>query len=155
MEGTLKTKDISDQLGVNPTTIQRWTKYFSIECKQNELGHHVYTKDQERLFMFINQQLKSGKKMRDIDLKRIEILNQPLPKQNPAVSTPDYEQKLHEMMTHVKEIEATLAQKADEVVWPELLQPERSMEGWQRGHDAWPSRTPDELDQPSNARLYR
>ncbi|TSB46959.1 chromosome-anchoring protein RacA [Alkalicoccobacillus porphyridii] len=121
MDGTLKTKDISDQLGVNPTTVQRWTKYFDIECRQNELGHHVYSKEQARLFMFISQQLKSGKKMKEIELSQLEKLNQPLPKQTPAISTNEYEQKLHEMMDHLKEIDVKLAQKADEVVSYQLL----------------------------------
>lgn len=123
MEAILKTKDISDQLGVNPTTVQRWTKYFNISCSQNELGHHVYNKDQEKLFLYINQELKNGKKMREIDLTHLQASNQtkPQPRPSTSVATSDYEYKLKEMMNHVQEIEVKLAQKADEVVSYQLL----------------------------------
>ncbi|WP_082407126.1 MerR family transcriptional regulator [Bacillus sp. JCM 19041] len=35
----LKTKEVSKAIGVNPTTIQRWTKFFEIKCEVNEQGH--------------------------------------------------------------------------------------------------------------------
>ncbi|MFK3936327.1 chromosome-anchoring protein RacA [Alkalihalobacillus sp. NPDC078783] len=123
MDGYIKTKDISERLGVNPTTVQRWTKFFNIPCEQNELGHYFYTEEQIVMLGQINQELKAGKKMKDIQIDVRQVKNdselQRLVK--PAVPSAEYERKLQEMMTHIQEIEQKLTQKADEVVSYQLL----------------------------------
>ncbi|MCM2674381.1 chromosome-anchoring protein RacA [Alkalicoccobacillus plakortidis] len=128
MDGSIKTKDISLKIGVNPTTVQRWTKYFNIRCEQNELGHYFYTEEQVKTLLFINQQLKSGKKMKEIQLDQGYTKKQATPQTSPSVSSAEYQEKLHEMMTHIQEIDAKLSQKADEVVSYQLLKHRSEMD---------------------------
>ncbi|MDQ0205968.1 chromosome-anchoring protein RacA [Alkalicoccobacillus murimartini] len=128
MDGAIKTKDISQRLGVNPTTVQRWTKYFNIKCEQNELGHYFYTDEQVLLLVSINQQLKSGKKMKEIQLDMQPNSEQEIVSKTPSVSSADYEKKLQQMMNQLQEIEAKLAQKADEVVSYQLLKHRSEMD---------------------------
>lgn len=123
MDGYMKTKDISERLGVNPTTVQRWTKFFNIPCEQNELGHYFYTEEQVSVLSEINQKLKAGNKMKDIEIDvaepKTELERQP--QMNRSVPSAEYEEKLQEMMSHIQEIEYKLTQKADEVVSYQLL----------------------------------
>ncbi|WYP28309.1 chromosome-anchoring protein RacA [Alkalihalobacillus sp. FSL W8-0930] len=123
MDGYIKTKDISERLGVNPTTVQRWTKFFNIPCEQNELGHYFYTEEQVLVLSEINQELKAGKKMKDIqiDVGQLMATQEPSRSVKQAVPSAEYEEKLQEMMTHIQDIEQKLTQKADEVVSYQLL----------------------------------
>lgn len=123
MDGYIKTKDISERLGVNPTTVQRWTKFFNIPCEQNELGHYFYTEEQVSVLSGINQELKAGKKMKDIqiDVSQLKSDSESHCPVKRAVPSAEYEEKLQEMMTHIQDIEQKLTQKADEVVSYQLL----------------------------------
>lgn len=123
MDGYIKTKDISERLGVNPTTVQRWTKFFNIPCEQNELGHYFYTEEQVLVLSEINQELKAGKKMKDIQIDVGQLKAGPESHRSvkQAVPSAEYEEKLQDMMTHIHEIEQKLTQKADEVVSYQLL----------------------------------
>ncbi|MEK4564910.1 chromosome-anchoring protein RacA [Alkalihalobacillus sp. FSL R5-0424] len=123
MDEFIKTKDISERLGVNPTTVQRWTKFFNIPCEQNELGHYFYTEEQVLVLSEINQELKAGKKMKDIQIDVGQLMATPEPSRSvkQAVPSAEYEEKLQEMMTHIQDIEQKLTQKADEVVSYQLL----------------------------------
>ncbi len=58
METIHKTKEVADLLNVNPTTVQRWIKYFNIECETNEHGHYLLTESHLTLLTSIQAQLK-------------------------------------------------------------------------------------------------
>ncbi|WP_100372749.1 chromosome-anchoring protein RacA [Bacillus sp. FJAT-45037] len=124
MEMTMKTKEVSDQLGVNPTTIQRWMKFFGIRCETNEHGHYFFSIEQVDVLKAIQQQLQEGKKMREVDLSdHANFLS--LPSQTTEkvgrVQTVVYEEKLDQVMKRVSDLEFQLSQKADEVVSYQLL----------------------------------
>ncbi|WZY01478.1 chromosome-anchoring protein RacA [Bacillus sp. FSL W7-1360] len=115
----LKTKDISDRLDVNPTTVQRWTKFFGIEHKTNEHGHYVYKEQQIATFAYIQKQLQEGKKMKDIafngQTKRRTAVR------IPSVPKEQYEAKLEKVLVQVNDLEEKLSTKADDIVSYQLL----------------------------------
>lgn len=111
----MKTKEMSEAIGVNPTTIQRWTKYFKIDCDVTEQGHFLYTEKHLQLFKKIKRELDEGKRMRDINL------NERQGQGEPSVPTKQYEAKLEKMLVQVDALEEKLATKADDVVSYQLL----------------------------------
>ncbi|MCM3488348.1 chromosome-anchoring protein RacA [Alkalihalophilus marmarensis] len=130
MEMTMKTKEVSEQLGVNPTTIQRWMKFFNIHCETNEHGHYFFTDEQLVVLKTIQAQLQEGKKMKEVDLSEYSTLISKSPstdtkiqKQTKAVNVHAgvYEEKLENVLKRVEDLEAELSKKADEVVSYQLL----------------------------------
>ncbi|GAF14405.1 hypothetical protein JCM19046_4873 [Bacillus sp. JCM 19046] len=107
----LKTKEISEEIGVNPTTIQRWTKYFKISCDVNEQGHFLYKEEHIKLFKHIQRQLQEGKRLKEVTLT----------KKASTVPTVQYEAKLEKVFVQVHALEEKLATKADDVVSYQLL----------------------------------
>lgn len=107
----LKTKEMSVAIGVNPTTIQRWTKYFKITCDVNEQGHFLYHEAHIKLFKHIQQQLQAGKRLKDVTLT----------KKASTVPNVQYEAKLEKVFVQVNDLEEKLATKADDVVSYQLL----------------------------------
>ncbi|GAF23930.1 MULTISPECIES: chromosome-anchoring protein RacA [Shouchella] len=112
-----KTKEVSMELGVNPTTIQRWTKFFKISCDVNEQGHFLYTDEHLPLFRAIQEQLRAGKKLKDISLDS----KQEKEKRIPSVPKKQYDAKLEQMYQQVHVLEQRLETKADDVVSYQLL----------------------------------
>ncbi|BAB05425.1 chromosome-anchoring protein RacA [Halalkalibacterium halodurans] len=115
-----KTKEVSEQLGVNPTTVQRWVKFFGIQCETNEHGHLLFEKEHLTVLKAIQNQLKSGKKMRDVVIEENEQLIQK-PETQPMVATEQYEQRTKQFMEKIAELEKQLSQKADDVVSYQIL----------------------------------
>ncbi len=110
-----KTKEMSVELGVNPTTIQRWTKFFKISCEVNEQGHFLYTDEHVPLFKKIQDQLKEGKKLKDVTIEQKQA------KAVPSVPKKQYDAKLEQMYHQVSVLEQKLNTKADDVVSYQLL----------------------------------
>ncbi|WP_332693204.1 chromosome-anchoring protein RacA [Halalkalibacter lacteus] len=121
MEMTMKTKEVSEQLGVNPTTVQRWAKYFGLVCETNEHGHYLFTPEHVLVMREVQEQLQQGKRMRDIQLTGLEPNLQPERKSETMIQSAVYEEKLEEVMNRVKELDQKLSQKADDVVSYQLL----------------------------------
>ncbi len=115
MQGVLKTREVSEQLGVNPTTVQRWVKYFNIHCDINEQGHYLFSMPQVEVLREIKGQLNMGKKLKEINLGQPEEKQQ-VKKNTEMVQTQQYERKLEQMMSRIDILENKLNQKADEVV---------------------------------------
>lgn len=109
----LKTKEVSKAIGVNPTTIQRWTKFFAIKCEVNEQGHFLYGQHHLIQFEDIHNQLKQGKKLKEVSF--------PKKTQLAAVPRKQYEAKMEQVFVQVNELEAKLDSKADDVVSYQLL----------------------------------
>jgi chromosome-anchoring protein RacA len=119
MEMSMKTKEVSEQLGVNPTTVQRWAKYFGLICETNEHGHYLFTPEHVKVMREVQEQLQQGKRMKDIQVTGIEP-NQ-VKKQNQTIQAAVYEEKLEEVMKRVQDLDQKLSKKADEVVSYQLL----------------------------------
>ncbi|WP_368504457.1 chromosome-anchoring protein RacA [Alkalihalophilus sp. As8PL] len=124
MEMTMKTKEVSEQLGVNPTTIQRWMKFFDIGCDTNEHGHYFFSDEHVVVLKSIQEQLQEGKKMKEVDLSQFSSLVHKRPHSSvkkEKVSAAAYDEKLDQVMRRVEDLEMQLSQKADEVVSYQLL----------------------------------
>lgn len=125
MEHILKTGVVSEQLSVNPTTVQRWIKYFNIQCDTNDHGHYLIAPKQLELLQKIKQQLNQGltmKEIREIDEtvhSKRSINNNKKEKMLPVHV---FEEKLEQLMIHIEQLERKLAVKADEVVGYQVLQ---------------------------------
>ncbi|MFC0559931.1 chromosome-anchoring protein RacA [Halalkalibacter alkalisediminis] len=125
MKTALKTKEVSEVLGVNPTTVQRWAKYFGLVCETNEHGHFLFTQEHVETMREVQIQLQQGKKMKEIQLGM--GLNQ-MEKNELNIKTATYEEKLEEVITRVGELDRKLSQKADEVVSYQLLKHRSELE---------------------------
>ncbi|KGA99096.1 chromosome-anchoring protein racA [Alkalihalobacillus alcalophilus ATCC 27647 = CGMCC 1.3604] len=120
MSKLFKTKEVSEELSVNPTTVQRWVKYFALPCETNEHGHYFFTAEQVELLQSIKSQLNNGKKLRDVEIQ-IEGAMIATKTDKPRIATDEYEQKLEQVLERVMDLEQRLSQKADEVVSYQLL----------------------------------
>ncbi|WP_216829202.1 chromosome-anchoring protein RacA [Alkalihalobacterium elongatum] len=127
MENALKTKEVSDLLGVNPTTVQRWVKYFNIHCQMNEHGHYLFQTPQVETLREIKGQLSEGKKMKDVMVSNNSVISNS-ETQEDMMPTFKYEQKLEMMMARIEELEEKLASKADDVVTYQLLNHRKEIE---------------------------
>jgi len=119
MEMTMKTKEVSEILGVNPTTVQRWAKYFDLVCETNENGHYLFTEEHVDIMRGVQRQLQQGKRMKDITINGME--SPKTTERSTKIETALYEGKLEEVMNRVQELDHRLSQKADEVVSYQLL----------------------------------
>lgn len=118
MEQAYKTKEVSELLGVNPTTVQRWVKYFNLHCQMNEQGHYVFLAPHVEVLKDIHSQLKAGKKMKEITIQKPEIVGN---QKTDMVPRHVYLHKFEDMMEKIEAVESKLSQKADDVVSYQLL----------------------------------
>ncbi|MCT8138938.1 chromosome-anchoring protein RacA [Anaerobacillus sp. CMMVII] len=121
MEKILKTKEVSEELGVNPTTVQRWIKYFDIPCKTNELGHYLIAEQELNTLQNIKERLNRGFTMKEIREKNdpVQVVKE---KKEKMIATNILEDKLEQLMIHIEQLERKLSVKADEVVEYQVLQ---------------------------------
>lgn len=124
MEHILKTGVVAEQLNVNPTTVQRWIKYFNIHCETNDHGHYLIAPKQFEILQKIKKQLSEGltmKEIREIDepVQRNQSVNNN--KKEKMLPVHVFEEKLEQLMIHIEQLERKLAVKADEVVGYQVL----------------------------------
>lgn len=123
MEKQYKTRTASEILGVNPTTVQRWIKYFNIPCETNEQGHYLIVEKQLELLRGIKEKLNNGMTMKEIYEKEFEGYPENLVKLNKAmIPAENVEERLEQLMIHIEQLERKLSVKADEVVEYQVLQ---------------------------------
>ncbi|WP_270179013.1 MerR family transcriptional regulator [Alkalihalobacillus sp. CinArs1] len=116
----LKTKQVSDQLGVNPTTVQRWVKYFDLECDKNELGHFLFSEETIEKLKHIQEELRSGQSMEGIKMTDTgDGVKKSAPK---MVSQEKFEQRLDRFSVRLEQLERQLEEKANEVITVQVLQ---------------------------------
>lgn len=72
----MKTKTVSEELGVNPTTVQRWVRHFNIQCDKNEHGHYLFRQEDIDQLKEIKTQLDNGLLMSDIQIQTIQTTEQ-------------------------------------------------------------------------------
>lgn len=113
----VKTKTVSDQLDVNPSTIQRWVKHFELPCHKNNHGHLLFNEQDIEKLKQIKVQLNNGLSMEDV-----ELYNKQDKSRETGISMSDYEKKLESMVSRMNGVEETLTKKADEVVSIQLYQ---------------------------------
>ncbi len=114
----LKTKQVSDELGVNPTTVQRWVKYFDLSCEKNELGHFLFTSETLEELKGIKNDLRRGYSMEKIKSKGSSTKATP----EKIVSQQLFEQKLDRFSLRLEQLERQLEEKANEVITVQVLQ---------------------------------
>ncbi|WP_171051700.1 MerR family transcriptional regulator [Alteribacter natronophilus] len=126
MGTAFKTKMVADQLGVNPTTVQRWIKYFDLKCETNELGHFVLPEETCHFLKQIHVQLSEGKKLKDVRFTPVTEGNGEEPvfsgQENQVVSSRVFDERFGQILLHVDQLEKKLSEKADEVVEYQMLQ---------------------------------
>lgn len=125
MEGILKTRVVSEQLSVNPTTVQRWIKYFNIQCETNEHGHYLIAPQQLESLQKIKKQLNQGLTMKEIrEIDETVQRNRSVANNKKEMMLPVhvFEEKFEQLMIHIEQLERKLAGKADEVVGYQVLQ---------------------------------
>lgn len=124
MEQAYKTKEVSALLGVNPTTVQRWVKYFNLHCQINEHGHYIFLAPHVELLKEIHSQLREGKKLKDIKISssHSDLVNVVADREKKdMVPRHVYFHKIDDMMERIEQLESKLSQKADDVVSYQLL----------------------------------
>ncbi|WLR60238.1 MerR family transcriptional regulator [Guptibacillus hwajinpoensis] len=118
----LKTKQVSDELGVNPTTVQRWVKYFDLPCEKNELGHFLFSNETLEELKSIKNDLRRGYSMEKI--KSAGKNNSKV-----AMVTPErFEQRLDRFSVRLEQLERQLDEKANEVITVQVLQHRSELE---------------------------
>lgn len=121
METTMKTKDVSRILGVDPTTVQRWVKHFKIKALTNEQGHYVFKEEDVKVLKEIKQQLNAGKRMKDVRLYGSRFEHVEKRSENEQVPVWKHYEKIDSLFERVLMLENKLEGKADGVVTYQLL----------------------------------
>ncbi|WP_142675769.1 MerR family transcriptional regulator [Bacillus taeanensis] len=119
MEMILKTKQVSEELGVNPSTIQRWVKFFNLPCQRNEHGHYLFNEKHIEELRKIKDQLSEGLAMTDV---QIDIPKKEAVKTKEFTLNNEIEKRLDKLIMRIDNMERRLETKADEVVSAQLLQ---------------------------------
>jgi chromosome-anchoring protein RacA len=116
MEMVLKTKTVSEELGVNPTTVQRWVRHFNIQCDKNEHGHYLFKQDDIEQLREIKAQLDNGLLMSDIQIQSFQTSEK-------SVELPThFEEKFERLNAAIEALEKKIEEKADAVVSYQMLQ---------------------------------
>ncbi|ANX12657.1 chromosome-anchoring protein RacA [Fictibacillus halophilus] len=116
MEMVLKTKTVSEELGVNPTTVQRWVRHFNIQCDKNEHGHYLFKQEDIEQLREIKAQLDNGLLMSDIQIQSFQTSEK-------SVELPtQFEEKFDRLNAAIKALEKKVEEKADAVVSYQMLQ---------------------------------
>ncbi|PYZ94553.1 hypothetical protein CR194_03195 [Salipaludibacillus keqinensis] len=115
-----KTKDIADELRVNPSTVQRWIKYFQLPYEVNKHGHFELTEETYQKLHHIHSETKEGKKMRHISLSEATSSINIRPKEK-MVPAQRLDERIEKLIIQVEQLDRNLHTKADEVVEYQVL----------------------------------
>lgn len=112
----LKTKTVSEELGVNPTTVQRWVRHFNIQCDKNEHGHYLFKQEDIEQLREIKAQLDNGLLMSDIQIQSFQT------SEKSAELPSQFEEKFDRLNAAIRALEKKVEEKADAVVSYQMLQ---------------------------------
>ncbi|RLQ93797.1 MerR family transcriptional regulator [Falsibacillus albus] len=117
----MNTGQVAKQLGVSPSTVQRWVKQLELDMERNELGHFWFTDEDLEIFKDIHQQLHSGIGIQDVKVpgKKARV---------GKVKSSDPKSIDDKLLERIEELEKRLDQKADAVVSYQLLTHRREIE---------------------------
>jgi chromosome-anchoring protein RacA len=121
----LKTKDAAEALGVSQTTIKRWVFNFSHTFQKDRFGHYIFTEQDISRLHYIKSRVELGDSIDQITLPS------DIPAE-PAKNDKDGDDDTAEMISRIRQIERSLAQKADEVVSMQILQHRKELEELRR-----------------------
>ncbi|MBM4762777.1 MerR family transcriptional regulator [Bacillus sp. B15-48] len=116
----MNTNAVAKLLGVSPSTIQRWVKHANLNMNRNELGHFIFRDEDIEVMKKIQEQINNGVLLQDIAAAAKKQRQATIKKE----IQPDYEKLLNKM----KDLEAQIERKADEIVSYQLLQHRREIE---------------------------
>ncbi|WLD91784.1 MerR family transcriptional regulator [Alkalihalobacillus sp. AL-G] len=125
MGSLVKTKAVSKKLGVNPTTIQRWVKYFEIPCPKNEHGHYLFREEDIQVLSTIQKQLQQGLQMSDIKIQE-RTTNESIQLSKSGISEMD--ERFKKLHSQLDILEKKVSQKADEVLSYQVLQHRKDLD---------------------------
>ncbi|CAH1217384.1 Chromosome-anchoring protein RacA [Paenibacillus plantiphilus] len=143
--GVLKTKDTAVALGVSPTTVKRWVLHFSHCFQKDRLGHYVFSEQDIRRLQHIKSRIEQGSTLEQIELPSLDVagaegdgtvdnviemagnamiehVRNEINELNEAHARDNTGEESAELMSQIRQIEYTLAHKADEVVSMQVLQ---------------------------------
>jgi chromosome-anchoring protein RacA len=123
MEMVLKTKTVSEELGVNPTTVQRWVRHFDIQCDKNDHGHYLFKQENIRQLKEIKAQLDQGLLMNDIQIRTFNYEDE-----MPIAISVDFDEKFNRLDDAISALEKKIEEKADAVVSYQMLQHAQEIE---------------------------
>ncbi|WP_062235458.1 MerR family transcriptional regulator [Fictibacillus sp. FJAT-27399] len=116
MEMVFKTKTVSEELGVNPTTIQRWVKHFNLTCQKNDHGHYLFSEQDIEDLREIKKQLDAGLLMNDIQIAA-QVKSPVVP-----VKAERFNERFESLMAQIEKLEKKIEEKADDVLSYQVLQ---------------------------------
>ncbi|MFA8438037.1 MerR family transcriptional regulator [Pueribacillus sp. YX66] len=128
MRTVFKTKEVSQELGVNPTTVQRWVKYFKLPCEKNEHGHYLFNDTNILQLKEIKQQLNLGLPMSQVKVTHLNEYDFTGAEDMTHNKINDVLKKFNAMTTRLENVEYQLGEKATNVVNIQLLQHRRELE---------------------------
>lgn len=111
VENVVKTKQVSEMVGVDQKTIRKWTKEFDIPFERNQLGHYVFTKEAVRALADI----KNKKRISESKGQAFQMVKG----EDQKV---DFGQKLSLILRRLDYLEEKLSRTADEVVSYQVLE---------------------------------
>lgn len=130
MKTRLKTKEVSQLLEVNPTTVQRWIKFFKLPCEKNEHGHYLFDDTNILQLKEIKSQLNLGLPMTQVKVTHLNNNDSKTHQdgKNSTHSQEDVLNKIDNITKRIEEVEYKLQEKATNVVNIQLLQHRRELE---------------------------
>lgn len=102
VDAVVKTKEVSDIIGVGSKTVRKWVKQYNIPFSKNEQGHYVYNEEALDLIKQIKKEADS--------------------KSASFVSNSEIFSKLDRITERLDSIEYQLSCKANEIVHTQVLQ---------------------------------
>lgn len=115
----MKTKDVSEFLGISQTNIKRWASHYPHYFNKNQLGHYVFTEQEVNMLLYIKNEVSQGHALPQIPLPVIPVS---LPLHEPSISNKPYvDQPMDEVLSRIREVERSLQNKADDVVSTQVL----------------------------------
>jgi chromosome-anchoring protein RacA len=117
---TWKTREIAKAIHVNPSTVQRWIKYFNLAYNVNSNGHFEIPNTTYDQLKVIYAQMKQGKKLSDVCLVE-EAKGSAQTKKVAMIPAIQVEQKMEELLNQLDQLERKVRNKADDVVEYQIL----------------------------------
>lgn len=111
-----KTREVAKAINVNPSTVQRWIKYFHLTTKVNAKGHFEMTDDTYDKIKFIHSETKQGKKLKEIVMEGDRETGR-----GKMVPASAMDEKIDMLIRQVEHLDRQLNNKADEVVEYQVL----------------------------------
>ncbi|QKS71135.1 MerR family transcriptional regulator [Paenalkalicoccus suaedae] len=108
MTKVFKTREVAQLLDVDPTTVMRWMKSFSLHANKNEAGHYEIPESSVSELVMIKEKLASGSRLEEILMqKRGRSFQEYV---EPSV----IEEKLEKLLFRLETIDRQVQAKADE-----------------------------------------